>query len=320
MRVKWMMLVATAAWGVGSFWACGDGGAEVAGTEGANGNGGAGQGQGGGFVGSGGVGGAGQGGSTSGGGVLPPTEIATCQGHVYECGDLIDNDMDGLLDSVDPECLGPCDDTEDSLYGGIPGQANPPCKQDCYFDQDGGPGNDDCYWSHECDDNEVEPNYYPSAHDGDACAHNEEANIPSTNLSCDELKGDDAEDPGQSKECLAYCGPLTPNGCDCFGCCEIPAASNNWIWLGSTGPEGNTVCTLAEADNPELCHPCEFVPSCLNECEECELCIGKTELPPGCTPGEGQCEGDIQPCGLPGQAPCAEGEVCISGCCQEVPS
>ncbi|NUP13486.1 MAG: hypothetical protein HOW73_46200, partial [Polyangiaceae bacterium] len=61
------------------------------------------------------------GGNTGGSTVTPPTTIAECQGHVYQCGDLIDNDSDGLLDTVDPDCLGPCDNTEDSYYGGIPG-------------------------------------------------------------------------------------------------------------------------------------------------------------------------------------------------------
>src|SRR5688500_14995939 len=62
----------------------------------------------------------------------PPTAEADCQGHVYQCGNLADDDMDGLIDYQDPDCLGACDDTEESLYGGIPGQAGPPCAVDCY--------------------------------------------------------------------------------------------------------------------------------------------------------------------------------------------
>ncbi|MCA9639362.1 MAG: hypothetical protein KC492_01680, partial [Myxococcales bacterium] len=37
-----------------------------------------------------------------------------CQAHLYKCGNCIDDDNDGLIDSEDPDCLGPCDNTEDS--------------------------------------------------------------------------------------------------------------------------------------------------------------------------------------------------------------
>jgi len=164
-----------------------------------------------------GTGGAGADPYTGSGGA--PTTIAECQGKVYECGDLIDNDMDGLIDSQDPDCLGPCDNTEDSYYGGIPGQNAAPCKMDCYFDQDTGSGNDDCYWSHKCDPNEQSPNYYPEPGVGSQCEYDLNAQIPGTNQGCDDL------DTAQSQACLDYCGPLTPNGCDCFGCCELPAGS-----------------------------------------------------------------------------------------------
>ncbi|NCT11979.1 MAG: hypothetical protein GW767_04415, partial [Rhodobacterales bacterium] len=36
----------------------------------------------------------------------------TCAGKLLECGDCVDNDGDGLVDWRDPECLGPCDNTE----------------------------------------------------------------------------------------------------------------------------------------------------------------------------------------------------------------
>lgn len=49
---------------------------------------------------SGGAGGAGPGVGTTGvGGAAAPTSVATCQGKVYQCGDLLDNDGDGLIDS-----------------------------------------------------------------------------------------------------------------------------------------------------------------------------------------------------------------------------
>ena len=244
----------------------------------------------------------------------------TCAG-----GDLVDNDMDGLIDYQDPDCLGPCDNTEDSYFGGIPGQNNAPCKQDCYFDQDSGHGNDDCQWSHRCDPNEVAPGYYPEPNKGSQCEYQgPDYSVSGSGKTCAEL------DQAQSQLCHDYCGPLTPNGCDCFGCCELPAGSNQFIWLGSVGADGNTVCTQADINDPTKCHPCVPVADCLNECEPCELCIGKPEPDPGCNPGSGgggqggappggQCDPGIQACGLPGQAPCPAGFYCVTGCCQAVP-
>src|SRR5262245_60451209 len=56
--------------------------------------------------------------SSAGGAVIVE---AACQGHVYACGNTIDDDGDGLIDAQDPDCLGPCDNTEDSYFGGISG-------------------------------------------------------------------------------------------------------------------------------------------------------------------------------------------------------
>lgn len=285
--------------------ACGDGIAEVA----PSGSGGSGQGTG---------PAVGAGGGLGGGGIPPlPTETADCQNKIYACGDLLDNDTDGLIDSQDPDCLGPCDNTEDSYFGGIPGQNESPCRQDCYFDGDTGHGNDDCYWSHRCDPNEMAPDYFPEPDRGAQCAHDTTANIPGTTSSCAELVN------VQSQACLDYCAPLTPNGCDCFGCCELPAGSGSYVWLGSVGAMGNTLCTIDALSDPTVCHPCLPVAGCLNGCDPCELCLGKTTLPPECDDPDGgsrqQCPGGYQPCGLPGQGACPSGTFCITGCCIAVP-
>ena len=43
-----------------------------------------------------------------------------CGSHLTECGDCEDNDGDGLFDERDPECLGPCDNSEGSaLTAGV---------------------------------------------------------------------------------------------------------------------------------------------------------------------------------------------------------
>jgi len=262
------------------------------------------------------------GGTGNAGGIPLPTEISECQGHIYECGDLLDNDGDGLVDSQDPDCLGPCDNTEDSFFGGIPGQAGPACAVDCYFDQDSGSGNDKCYWDHVCDPFDSSPNYYPEPEAGAQCEYaGPDTVIPPTGKTCAELNA------GQTQECHDYCDPLTPNGCDCFGCCELPAGGGNFVWLGSEGADGTTVCSSADLDNPDICHPCTPVDDCLNGCAPCEVCIGKPVPDPSCGSGGAggggggeQCPAGDQPCGLPGQDPCAADFYCITGCCQEVPS
>jgi hypothetical protein len=261
-----------------------------------------------GFTGGNGMGGAGSTTVSTGTVLPPPTAIAECQGHVYECGDLVDNDADGLVDYQDPDCLGPCDDTEDSYYGGIPGQMGPPCTVDCYWDQDSGPGNDDCYWDHRCDPNEVPPNYYPEPDNGAQCEYQGPDYVVAQGMTCAELQA------AQSNTCGSVCGPLTPNGCDCFGCCELPAGSGQFVWSGSVGADGTTVCTLAEIQNPAVCHPCVPVNACFNECDPCELCVGKPQLDPGCTMGP-ECDPGVQACGQPGLPACPAGFYCITGCC-----
>ena len=241
------------------------------------------------------------------GGCVDTCVVTACQGHVYACGDCIDNDGDGLKDSKDSQCLGPCDNTEASYYGGISGQNNAPCKQDCYFDQDSGAGNDDCHWDHSCDPHEVAPGYAP---EGSQCSYN-----PSTSFAgytCATAQ------QSQSKQCSSYCGPLTPNGCDCFGCCELPAGSGHTVWLGSENPKGTGSCNEATVNDPTKCMPCVQVAACLNPCSNCEICIGKPTLPPECTTQV--CPIDSAACGLPGQPICDPAFYCVSGCCQRAPT
>lgn len=281
-------------------------------------------------TGSGGSGGAGFGGDPSGTGAAGSTGSSTggatatsgtggeggcaaiteChKGLVYKCGDGLDNDGDGLIDSDDPDCLGACDNTEDSFGPGFFQQSDPGCTVDCYFDADPGSGNDDCHWSHRCDPNEVSPGYHPESSEGSFCAYDPATQIPGTAATCADLQAT------QSPECHAYCGPLVPNGCDCFGCCELPAGSGKYAWIGSH----DDGCTLASALDPSKCEPCAPVPGCLNACDACEICIGKATVAPGCAVQD-QCAPGIQPCGLPGQGCCPSGNYCVTGCCQPVPT
>jgi hypothetical protein len=248
--------------------------------------------------------------SGSGGMASPTCQQATCQGKLYDCGDCSDNDGDGLIDSEDPECTGPCDNTEDSYYGGIPGQNNAPCRQDCYFDSNTGAGDDQCYWSHTCDSYSVAPEFPPS---GDShCAYDPNANIPGTNSSCEESSN------AQDSACLDTCLPITPNGCDCFGCCELPADSGKYVWIGSTSQNVGT-CDAAHVDDPVACRPCTPVPSCFNACDPCEVCVGRT-APANCgSNGPLRCPGAAAACGQPGEPACDPGYYCITGCCAAAP-
>src|SRR5262249_41135242 len=143
------------------------------------------------------------------------------------------------------------------------------------------------------------------------CPYDANTNISGTSASCADLYA------MQSNQCMSYCGPLTPNGCDCFGCCELPAGGGKYVWVGSEDEAtGRGSCTIANLADPSKCEPWEPVAGCLNTCQHWELCIGKTELPPDCVAdggtgsggGDGgttqQCPSGVQPCGLAGELPC----------------
>jgi hypothetical protein len=247
----------------------------------------------------------------------PPPRVChtePCAGHIYACGDCVDNDGDGLIDMDDPDCLGACHNSEDSFFGSIPGQNHAPCDEDCYFDQDSGSGNDGCTWSHACDPLAVAPDFPPG---GAQCAYD-----PSTKLfhgvSCAEAM------TTQVADCAAKCGPLTPNGCDCFGCCAVPGAPTP-IWLGSVDADGNPSCDLAHVGDPSRCKPCTQVTACLNPCDTCELCVGKQTLPPSCPNAHAppscsvpECAGGVAACGVDCLPACPDGQVCITGCCRDI--
>ena len=235
---------------------------------------------------------------------------AICSGDTpYQCGDCIDNDGDCRVDAMDLDCWGPCSNNESGWNGDVPGQQNQSeCNvMDCYFDANSGAGNDGCYWSHTCDP------LQPTWHD-DACTYDVEYSPPGAgDQDCGALGAT------QSDVCESICGPLTPNGCDCFGCCELTLGdgSSTTVYLASTDDNGAYTCSAATAGDPDLCHPCTQVPACLNPCDGCELCLGQDELPEECT--EQECPNGFQACGLIGQDPCPELQACITGCCVPQP-
>lgn len=249
-----------------------------------------------------GVGGTGAGtsataGTTSSGGTTATTGAA--------CDNGIDDDGDGLVDGLDPECTGPFDNDEGSFATGIPGDNRDPKWQDCFFDGNSGAGDDGCRYHTDCLYGLREP-------DDPSCA--------------------------LAEACVEYCRPLTPNGCDCFGCCTIQREDGTTVDVFEAA-----TCSLATLDDTDACPRCTKSTACANDCGECELCPGKTELPEHCgsnpgtggaggasgvggSPGSGgaasdppppshTCDGGEQVCG-PGLPECEDANAyCSLGCC-----
>jgi hypothetical protein len=216
-----------------------------------------------------------------------------------ECTDGVDNEdpPDGLIDSQDPECTGPLDDDESSFATGIPGDNMDECHQDCWFDGDSGSGNDGCRWLLGCD---------PVAGAAYDCNLLDPASQNCTRQ--------------QTDACINFCRPLTPNGCDCFGCCDIYVDDVLHTVLL------NSDCSVDDirADNGE-CVSCTKTATCVNPCDPCEYCLGH-EPEPDCVPTtidgappSGCAEGQT-PCDPndPDGGTCAADEFCLTGCCVSV--
>lgn len=260
------------------------------------------------------VGGGGDGGNTfqdSGTGVCVP--INGVDGGVSpQCGDCIDNDGDGLIDSLDPECSGPLDNDEKTFGTGIPGDNMDACKQDCFFDGNSGQGDDGCDANLKCD----------PANTLASCPYDPSyKNCPTS----------------QSQRCINFCGKLTPNGCDCFGCCTVPLPGG-----GSKSVRLSSTCSIADINDPTKCQACTVDTNCQNTCQTCEICIGKPTIPASCygggadgggggggggtdgggggaaDGGGGGGTGQICAGGEPvcnGVTPCPAGLYCLTGCC-----
>ncbi len=230
-----------------------------------------------------------------------------CGSSIQECGDCLDDDADGLVDASDPECLGPCDDSEAELFTGVITRVNGSCNADCYFDRNSGGGDDGCAWSYRCDPLAVAPDFPPTGLD--RCSYDSSPN-PACELDADERA-----------DCEQGCLPLTPNGCDCFGCCELPAASGRFVWLGSENLDASQ-CEPGTGSEPASCQPCTPVPGCQNDCAECEFCVGKTTLPASCSLGGNarpNCENGLRGCDPASETDCSISEYCITGCCVPLP-
>jgi len=229
------------------------------------------------------------------------TPLLAADGTSPQCADCKDNDNDGKIDWLDPECAGPLDNDEATFGTGIPGDNVDACKQDCFFDGNSGAGDDKCEWNLKCDPKNTDP--------GSACVYDPNyKNCPKT----------------QTDQCIKFCSKLTPNGCDCFGCCTVSNGSvTKDVMLTST-------CSIATLTDPTKCPSCSKNTDCANDCGACELCLGKTSIDPSCnttttdagTTDAGGLNG--QTCSIAGASacnaavPCPNGTYCITGCCIQI--
>jgi hypothetical protein len=227
------------------------------------------------------------------------TPLVDANGNSPQCANCIDDDGDGLIDWLDPECAGPLDNDEATFGTGIPGDNVDACKQDCFFDGNSGHGDDKCEWNLKCDPKNTSP--------ASACKYDPNyKNCPKT----------------QVDQCVKFCAALTPNGCDCFGCCTITKTDGTTkdVMLSST-------CSVKDIDDPNKCASCTKNTACQNDCGPCELCLGKTTIDPSCNTTTDAGTTDPlagQTCSIEGaqacnaQVPCPSGTYCVTGCCIQI--
>jgi hypothetical protein len=205
--------------------------------------------------------------------------IAFCGPRPCACSNGRDDDGDGKADGFDPECTGAFDDFEQDFATGVADEARTAKCQDCFFDVV--PGRDACNRATSCTLSGT------SSGGTGACR------------SC-----------AVSEACTDHCARLAPNGCDCFGCCEVFRAGAPVTILLQAG------CSMQTLDDPARCTPCVLAPDCRNGCDDCELCPGRTiaDLPASCG-GSFACL-DTEPCAT--SSDCSGPAYCQAGCCLDI--
>lgn len=73
---------------------------------------------------------------------------------------------------------------------------------------------------------------------------------------------------GNDDECVL----VTPNGCDCHGCCEVGARSTP-VFLGTRDENDDPTCSAETASEPAACASCVLDEACFNACEAGERCL-----------------------------------------------
>jgi len=202
-----------------------------------------------------------------------------------QCSNGFDDDGDGLIDWMDPECTGPYDNYERSFATGIPVDNLDPCNQDCFFDGNTGSADDGCLWTGACLSGSTDPK---CPYDAAAAA-------------------DPKRCPPASDRCRKFCQPLAPIGCDCAGCCEVYDLTGR-----SKRVRIVNTCTVADLGNPLKCPPCEPLAGCSRPCGRCDLCLGKLTVPSDCTDSD-RTMCPAERCDPTNPCPC--GKYCLTGCC-----
>lgn len=268
------------------------------------------------------------------------TYVCPGQSEPFACGDCVDNDGDGQVDyGWDQNCTGACDDDESSLDTGLPSAPPVGCRAECYFDGGRG-GAQRCTYDLRCDPRE------PRAVRGgrtrfESCDYIGDEGRSSVALwgplTCEDLVS--GLDASGDASCSALCGDVTPPGCDCFGCCELPARSGNFVYLGTRSADGETTCSYEAAarefaetgGDPSVedraCRLCTPVATCQRPCQEGERCLGDT-IPPVCVLPEPPLPPSSRPidhCPPGTTTSCVEdedcpwsGQSCNLGCCEVI--
>ncbi|ACY17586.1 hypothetical protein [Haliangium ochraceum] len=285
-KLSWLLILSLALFGCGDDGG-GDGGGGNDGSPTPSLDGGGGGTDGGGGGGTDGGGGGGTDAGAGGGGACDPDPESP------QCNNCIDDDGDGLIDGDDPHCIAAADNDESSFATGIPGDNRDPKKPDCFFDGDSGSGNDGC--------------------DIDLCCL---------------LDAVDCDDPEQdcsvTQQCIDFCGPATPPGCDCFGCCTLCQGDQCKDVLTIPGSTDEWDCDdLNNLGDDAKCPVCTKVADCGAACDsgelndDCILCPGQTQedLPAECN-GNNDCPDGRTACDVSGD--CGSSEYCLTGCCADV--
>jgi hypothetical protein len=223
-----------------------------------------------------------------GAGEVDALTLPNCTPDLWECSNCIDDDGDGDIDGFDVECAGPLDRDEGSFATGIPGDNMDEKLQDCFFDGNSGGGND-CAW-HTC------------------CLLT--GPCPTTI----DMNFDPADcQVTQTTQCIIDCAPITPPGCDCFGCCTVCDAAGcvDVLLNAEIAPQ----CDETAIHDPTKCFTCGKNTECATPCnnDNCELCPGQTaeDLPDSCNAVA--CPDGLQVCDT--ATPCPSNTYCSGGCC-----
>lgn len=257
---------------------------------------------------------AGTTGDGSNGVIFPDAPFSgMCTASAAQCSNCMDDDGDGKIDGFDPECTGPLDNDEATFATGIPGDNKDSINQDCFFDGDSGGGNDGCN-QHVC--------CLLGAQTKQECIDDLQGLVNNPTTEGNKYNKDNCYQPLGTvpipQQCIDVCGPISPPGCDCFGCCVVcdPMNPSSCVTI-DVNPAVSPDCTPDTLTDPTKCKPCTQNDSCGNTTcggATCILCPGQdpSTLPPECN-GSTACPTGSMACGTDGS--CPTGSYCSNGCC-----